>query len=125
MNKGPRVFRAIQEDSAAFVTDWPVFGDTSPTSDAFGGQVFVLNRDGAAVSQARRSAPTDRAADAALASIGWTRQDCWTPDTNGRRTAVVAPSPASIAIDCVLTGLASSGTTTTRHRARLAIERAE
>ena len=92
MNNGPRVFRAVQEDTAAFLMDWPVFGDKSSTSGDFGGQVFVLNGDGAAVGQARWSAPTDHAADAALASSGWTRQGCWTPDTNGRRTARVTPA---------------------------------
>lgn len=92
MDNGPRVFRAVQEDSAAFVMDWPVFGEMSSTAGDFGGQVFVLNGNGAAVGQARWSAPTDHAADAALASVGWTRKGCWAPDTLGRRTAMVAPA---------------------------------
>src|SRR5664279_3983886 len=92
MNNGPRVFRAVQEDSAAFVMDCPVFGDKSSTSGDFGGQVFVLNVDGAAVGEARWSALTDHAADAALAGAGWTRKGSWTPDILGRRTARVAPA---------------------------------
>jgi hypothetical protein len=86
MNNSPRVFRAVQEDTAAFVMDWPIFGDKSSTSEDFGGQVFVLNGDGAAVGQARWSAPTDHAADAALASSGWTSR---VPPSSSRVTEQV------------------------------------
>jgi len=89
MSEQQLVFTAVQEDATSFVMDWPVIEADETSEFQFKGTVFVLDGAGVLISDTPLAAPSDRTADDALNSIGWSRIDGWHPDAFGRRTSTV------------------------------------
>ena len=86
-------YRAVQDDVAVTVVDWPVVHAWREDDPDFVGAVTVIDRRGAQLVTAEWAAPTDRAADLTLTGIGWARVGPWQTDWEGRRSAPVTPAP--------------------------------
>jgi hypothetical protein len=82
-------FRAVQQDVAVTVVDWPVVHAWSEGDPDFVGSVTVLDEAGAQLATTDWPAPTDLAADRSLGRIGWQRVGPWQRDWLGRRAAPV------------------------------------
>ena len=86
-------FRAVQDDVAVTVVDWPVVHAWREGDPDFVGAVTVIDDGGAQLLTVEWPAPTDAAADQALTRAGWARAGPWARDFEGRRSAPVAPGP--------------------------------
>ncbi|MBM9465904.1 hypothetical protein [Nakamurella leprariae] len=91
-------YHAVAQGAQSSGMDWISSSDLGSASDSggadgFAGSVFVIDDDGRQVATAAWTAPSDAAADAALASLGWCRDGGWGVDRFGRRSAPVTPLP--------------------------------
>ena len=77
-------YRAVQQDIAVTVVDWPVVHWTEDDPD-FVGAVTVLDHAGRQLATGDRPAPTDVSADRCLSGMGWRRAGPWERDWLGRR----------------------------------------
>ncbi len=82
-------YEAVQEDPTAFCMDWPVFEAGRTPGNGDQGRVFVFDRNGVRVGDARLGAQRNRAADEALNQLGWVRDNAWHRDDFGRQAASV------------------------------------
>ena len=86
-------YRAVQDDVAVTVVDWPVMHAWREGDPDFVGAVTVLDDRGGQLVTVDWPAPTDRDADAALHRVGWSRIGPWQQDWEGLRSAPVTRTP--------------------------------
>jgi hypothetical protein len=84
-------YRAVQQDIAVTVVDWPVVHAWAEDDPDFVGAVTVLDGAGRQLVTADWPAPTDDSADSSLSGMGWRRVGPWERDWLGRRAALVTP----------------------------------
>jgi len=84
-------YRAVQQDIAVTVVDWPVVHGWTEDDPDFVGAVTVLDHAGRQLAAADWPAPTDVSADRSLSGMGWRRVGPWERDWLGRRGAKVTP----------------------------------
>jgi len=85
-------YRAVQQDIAVTVVDWPVVHGWTEDDPDFVGAVTVLDHAGRQLAAADWPAPTDVSADRSLSGMGWRRVGPWERDWLGRRAAPVTPA---------------------------------
>ena len=86
-----RGYRAVRQDIAVTVVDWPVVHGWTEDDPDFVGAVTVLDHAGRQLVTADWAAPTDDSADSSLSGMGWRRVGPWERDWLGRRAALVTP----------------------------------
>jgi len=86
-------YRAVQQDVAVTVVDWPAVHAWSEGDTDFVGAVTVTDGAGGLLATADWPAPSDESADSSLEAIGWRRVGPWERDRSGRRVAPVARRP--------------------------------
>ena len=84
-------YRAVQQDIAVTVVDWPVVHGWTEDDPDFVGAVTVLDHAGRQLATADWPPPTDVSADRSLSGMGWRRVGPWERDWLGRRAAPVTP----------------------------------
>jgi hypothetical protein len=86
-------YRAVQQDVAVTVVDWPAVHAWSEGDTDFVGAVTVTAGAGGLPATVDWPVPGDESADSSLGGMRWRRVGPWERDRLGRRVAPVAPIP--------------------------------